>query len=301
MTSAIGRSARQALGRSAWRFGRRARSAYGASRRGAGLLGLRRHRGPPTQPGASVGAQRATASAVPIVVCLWRRPHFLERTLRSVAAQTHTDLKLYVWNNNPAMRNHVDTVVAHCEALDVEVEHSRRNVGGFGRFYAARRLAERHAYVVFLDDDQLPAPDCVSTMLAEATPSTTRGMWAFNFRGMTHFGDRIDAEPGEQVKYAGTGGLICDTRIFREPGLFDCPRRFWFVEDLWLSYYADHVLGWHLFKSAARVDGVADHLDQSRALGPTKDRLFRYLVRRRGWAPVLVERGGTNARVRTVV
>jgi GT2 family glycosyltransferase len=234
-------------------------------------------------------------------VCLWRRPHFLERTLRSVAAQSHAALELYIWNNNPAMRDHVDTVVAQFDGLGVEVEHSPRNVGGFGRFYVARRLAERHPYVVFLDDDQVPAPDCVARLLAETTEESARGMWAFNFRGRTHFGDRIDAEPGEQVKYAGTGGLICDTSIFREPGLFGCPRRFWFVEDLWLSYYADHVLGWRLYKSAAWVDGVADHLDQSRALGPTKDRLFRYLVRRRGWDPALVERAGANAQARTVV
>ena len=294
-------SVRQALGRAAWRLGGQARRTRSAFRRALGLIGWRRGRGPVTRRGASAQASRATASAVPVVVCVWRRPHFLERTLRSVAAQTQAEVKLYVWNNNLALRDHVDETVSRLAGLDVEVEHSRRNVGGFGRFYIARRLAEKHRYVVFLDDDQVPAPDCVTTMLAEATPATARSMWAYNFRGTTHFGDRIDAEPGERVKYAGTGGFICDTRIFAERGLYECPRRFWFVEDLWLSYYADDVLGWRLHKSAARIDGVADELDQSRALGPTKDRLFRYLVRRRGWDPVLLERESANAQAQTVV
>jgi hypothetical protein len=84
------------------------------------------------------------------------------------------------------------------------------------------------------------------------------------------------------VKYCGTGGLVCDTKIFLEPGLFRCPRRYWFAEDLWLSYYADHVLGWDVRKGDVDFEMDDDGLDQFHLLHGTKSRLLHYLVRA-GW------------------
>ena len=90
--------------------------------------------------------------------------------------------------------------------------------------------------------------------------------------------------------------MISDTQIFLEPGLFNCPRRFWFVEDLWLSYYADHMLGWSLFKSGASVLTAPDDLGQFLTLGATKDLMFRYLVRQ-GWDPLLPESASRRTRM----
>jgi hypothetical protein len=219
------------------------------------------------------------------VLCTWRRPHLLATTAQSLAAQ-ETPIRLCIWNNGRRVRRQIDKIVSGITDFDVDVVHSERNVGGFGRFYIARSLATHHPYAVFLDDDQLPAPDFVTALLADFAAETVRGHWAFRFNGTERYSDRVPALPGERVKYCGTGGMICDTRLFLDPGLFTCPRRFWFVEDLWLSYYADHVRGWPLYKSAAEVVMRRDEHDQFRLTMPTKDRLFRYLVRK-GWNPLL--------------
>jgi cellulose synthase/poly-beta-1,6-N-acetylglucosamine synthase-like glycosyltransferase len=210
--------------------------------------------------------------------------------LASLAAQTHEALNLWIWNNNPALCKFVDKAVSDISDFNVDVVHSTRNVGGFGRFYIARRLAEQHAYVIFLDDDQVPAPDFLSALLGEFAPKTVKGAWAFHFRGTRSYWDRVAAAPGERVKFCGGGGMISDAKIFLEPGLFRCPRRFWFVEDLWLSYYADRMMGWSLFKSGAGVVKEPDDLGQYLSLGATKDLMFRYLVRQ-GWNPLLPESG----------
>jgi hypothetical protein len=173
--------------------------------------------------------------------------------------------------------------------------HSKRNIGGFGRFYIGRKVAVHHPYVVFLDDDQVGGPDFIASIAAEFTPKTARGTWAFRFIGTSRYSDRVPARPGERVKYCGTGGMICDSTVFLQDAVFRCPRRFWFVEDLWLSYYVDQVLAWPMYKSGARLRIEADEQDQFHLLHPAKRKFFRYLVRR-GWNPLLEDADEASAR-----
>jgi hypothetical protein len=274
------------------RIRRRLPSEWTNLRKALGLLGWSRGSGPPVEAGPTTRASSTAGGGVPLVLCVWRRPARLSVTLSSLAAQTRP-INLWIWNNNPDLRAFVDATVADASDLNIDVVHSSRNIGGFGRFYIARRLAREYPYVVFLDDDQVPASDFVESLITESSPRTIRGAWAFRFRGTRSYWDRVAASPGERAKFCGNGGMICDSSIFLEPGLFECPRRFWFVEDLWLSYYADHLMGWKLYKSGAGlVKEPADH-GQFVSLGATKDLMFRYLIRK-GWDPLLPEPGRTT-------
>lgn len=257
-------------------------------RRRLALVGWRRTTGPSTRPGPSIRVRAVGELTVPVVVCVWRRPHQLARTIESLAAQSHAPLRLCLWNNSASLRELIDATVTQVTGLDIDVVHSSRNAGGFGRFYYARRIASEHRFVVFLDDDQAPGPDVIATLVEEFRPRTAVTTWGFRFKGTHRYSDRYPAEPGERVKYCGTRGMICDSSAFLHPAVFACPRRYWFVEDLWLSYVLDNTLGWPLYKSAAHIATDADEHDQYRFLGPTKDRFHRNLVRR-GWDPLLAE------------
>jgi glycosyl transferase family 2 len=254
-------------------------------RRRLGLVGWRSADGPETSRGASA-SRRTAESRVPVVVCVWKRPHLLSRTIDCLAAQSHSAIRLCLWNNNPLLRSFVDTTAANSSGVDIEVLHSRRNAGGFGRFYFARTIVDEHPFVIFLDDDQAPAPDLVETLVQEFRPETAWSTWGYRFRGKERYTDRYPARAGQRIKYCGTRGMICDSNAFRHASVFACPKRYWFVEDLWLSYVLDGVLEWRLFKSATEIATDADEFDQYRFLGPTKDRLFRHLVRR-GWDPTI--------------
>jgi GT2 family glycosyltransferase len=218
---------------------------------------------------------------LPVILCTWRRIERLPRTLEQLAAQD-VPVQVCIWNNSPE-RGRVDAAAA-AAGLPVSVHHSPRNIGGFGRFYLARQAAEAgHPAVAFIDDDQDFGPQAIGELLSAHRPRSLSGWWAFRFTGSS-YGDRIRAAAGQAASYVGTGGMITDTAIFLDGRLFQCPRRFWFVEDLWLCYVAD-LAGYELFRSPAEFVSAEDEHALYLSLGDTKWRLLRYLTGM-GWEPI---------------
>jgi hypothetical protein len=215
-------------------------------------------------------------------MCTWKRVERLPRTLEMLAEQD-TPAVLHVWNNN---RRDAERIDEHLRRSPIPARsvHCDRNIGCFGRFYVARDLAPAHRAVVFVDDDQDFGPSMITDQSASFEARSLAGWWAFTYRqGATTYAER-DRVPAafEVADYVGVGGMVADTSIFVDPGLFGCPRRYWFVDDIWLSYYASHVRGWRLRRSHAEFTFAPDEHDMDETLWATKARMFRYL-KRRGW------------------
>jgi hypothetical protein len=219
---------------------------------------------------------------VPVVMCTWKRIDRLPRTLEMLAEQD-TATTLYIWNNNPREAHRLDALLAR-SPIPAQSIHCRRNIGCFGRFYLARELAPAHTAILFLDDDQDFDRSMVADQLASFQPQSLAGWWAFTYRpGARSYAERDRVEtPLHHADYVGVGGMVADARIFRDHALFRCPRRYWFVDDIWLSYYASHIHGWRLRRSLAEFRFAADGLDIDPTLEMTKIRMFRHL-KRRGW------------------
>jgi hypothetical protein len=220
---------------------------------------------------------------IPVVMCTWKRIEQLPRTLELLAVQD-TPVSLYVWNNNRRQAERLDALLTK-SPIPAHSVHCVRNIGCFGRFYLARDLAPVHEAVIFIDDDQLFDASMVSDQLRSFSANSLAGWWAFTYPpGAPSYDtrDRVEAPLGE-AEYVGVGGMIADSSIFADPSLFGCPRRYWFVDDLWLSFYARQVRGWQLRRSYADFVFDQDEHDLYLALGATKRRMFRYL-KRRGWS-----------------
>ena len=217
-----------------------------------------------------------------MIMCAWKRVERLPRTLELLAEQ-ETAATLYVWNNNRRAAERLDSLLAR-SPIPAQSVHCSRNIGCFGRFYMARDLADAHDAVLFIDDDQDFGQSMVADQLASFESESVAGWWAFTYRpGARSHGERNRVETALQpADYIGVGGMIADAAIFRDPRLFTCPRRYWFVDDMWLSYYASHIRGWQLRRSLAEFRFASDGLDLDLTLGVTKIRMFRYL-KRRGW------------------
>ena len=81
---------------------------------------------------------------IPIIVCLWNRPTRIDAILTMLDSQsTEHGLRLMLWNNNPEDDAHYRERIASFRASgslrSVEYHSSRTNLGGFARFFLARR------------------------------------------------------------------------------------------------------------------------------------------------------------------
>jgi GT2 family glycosyltransferase len=117
---------------------------------------------------------------IPVVICVWHRPNNLPNTIQTLRNQVEVQVRLYIWNNNSEISSEIDKAVTMTD-LPVTVIHSDTNLGGFGRFYYANKLANTYKYIVFIDDDQLLHKNALATLWAEAGPNKISGWWAYNF------------------------------------------------------------------------------------------------------------------------
>lgn len=219
---------------------------------------------------------------VPVVMCTYRRLDNLLTTITMLESQTGVSPRLFIWNNNLKDTQKVSELVMKDHKIPVKVFHSRRNIGGFGRFFIGRQLAHSFQYLVTIDDDQTFKQNMLKTFVDEFEPKTICGFWAWRIKG--DYWDRERTKSSERGHYVGTGGAVFDTSLFLDEAFFRCcPRRYWFIEDLWASYYADSKKGWKLVASKNVLDFLHDNKDQYHHLQLLKKRFLRYLTRRKKW------------------
>lgn len=214
-----------------------------------------------------------TSDVQPVIMCTWKRLDNLPKTIEMLNKQTEPTV-LYIWNNNKDIRKQIDQIVGKEKVLPIKVYHSTYNIGGFGRFYITKKISNQ--YSIFIDDDQNFATDTVNKLLKEAKPKTIVSQWAFNFIDNNYWQKQL-IEPGKVADYCGTAGMVIDNEIFQNKEVYNCPKRYWFIEDLWLSHIAKNILGWELRKSKTEINLIDDGKDQMYGLVDKKNDFLMYL------------------------
>jgi len=234
----------------------------------------------PIQPLVTLG--EITEDAVPIVMCLYKRPARLPEIVRMLALQkTDGPIRLILWNNHAANTELYRRVLEDARLVNlasIELYESPSNIGGIARFVVARWLwqAGVRGPFVMLDDDQDVMPDFVATLLSEYRPHSVTAWWGFANHG-SHW-QRSEVAAGEALDYAGTGGTIADIELVSEPGYFDLPARFLMLEDQWMTSRALRH-GWQVRKSAVLIGQVMaeESGNQYHGLRDRKDEFYDYL------------------------
>jgi rhamnopyranosyl-N-acetylglucosaminyl-diphospho-decaprenol beta-1,3/1,4-galactofuranosyltransferase len=116
---------------------------------------------------AEVRAQRASKpETVAVVVVTYNRAALLTRMLAGLAALDTTPDAVIVVDN--ASTDHTATVLAGVTDLPLQVLRPDENLGGAGGFHAGMEAAYDQGYdrIWLMDDDVVPAPDCLDVLLA---------------------------------------------------------------------------------------------------------------------------------------
>jgi GT2 family glycosyltransferase len=105
------------------------------------------------------------AESVAVVVVTYNRADLLARMLDGLVAQTYRPEAVIVVDN--ASGDHTAEVLAR-EDLPLQVIRSEENVGGAGGFRIGMEAAYAGGWdrIWLMDDDVVPAPDCLATLMA---------------------------------------------------------------------------------------------------------------------------------------
>jgi GT2 family glycosyltransferase len=111
-----------------------------------------------------------TTGTVAVVVVTHNRADLLERMLDGLATQTRPADTVFVVDN--ASTDHTRKVLDARPDLPLRAIHSDDNLGGAGGFHLGVKQAydSGHERIWLMDDDVVPAPDCLEVMLAHDGP-----------------------------------------------------------------------------------------------------------------------------------
>jgi glycosyltransferase involved in cell wall biosynthesis len=232
------------------------------------------------------------------VLLTWQRIGNLKGTLESLSNQTFSNFEVYISNANLSQKPAVDkTAKRYSDRLKIRVSHDGNEQFAFRRFPIGKRLAEEGTDIVlFIDDDVSFDNMYVQRCLSYYEPKSYKSGFAWNFQnnGNDYYSKRSRVTNTKTViHYCGTGFSMIDASIFLDNGLIKkAPESALKIEDLWLSYYAQHVKKWKLGYIPVEgvvlggADGVALYkqiLNEKKSGGVNKADFLRELVRDYGW------------------
>lgn len=232
--------------------------------------------------------QKQESNILPVIMCTWKREDGFSTVIDHLNKQDFKNFHLYVWNNNRELSDSFQRILGEKAEFPCSIFHSKENIGGFGRFYFARYVLEkgiRNNFCVFIDDDQTFENNSLSVFIKEAKKGEISSQWAWKLFSLEYYApeNKTPVYPGEEVDYCGTGGMIIDMDIFNQDDLFNCPENYWFVEDVWLSFYANYFMGYKLTKSSAKFINGSDEHNLWEKIRHLKGPMIRYLVETYDW------------------
>ncbi|MBO0842382.1 MAG: glycosyltransferase [Nocardioides sp.] len=221
---------------------------------GSGAGGLQRTREVPSVSGA--GARESVA----VVVVTYNRADLLRGLLDGLTKLDKPADAVIVVDN--ASTDHTAEVLAAATTPNLQVITSEKNLGGAGGFHIGTKAALEQGFdrAWLMDDDVVPAPDCLEVLLAQdedclfSVREDTRGdlielaAVRFDLRNplaikpktasvMDTYPTRADMPERVEVEVVAFEGFMVRTKVLREIGLPD-PSYFIFYDDADLAIRA---------------------------------------------------------------
>lgn len=233
-----------------------------------------------------------------VVLLTWKRLPFLKKTLTMLSNQTYKNFTVRITNANLEHSQSVDRIAFQFRSkLRISVSHDGNDIKAFRRFTVGNELAQNGVDVVmFIDDDITFGSDYVQRLVAGYEPKTYKSGFAWNFQrnGEDYYRYRTRRwDNDEKLHYCGTGISMVDAKIFLDKRLFNAPKEAYYIEDLWLSYFAQHVLKWdlkYINVGNVHIGGADQHALYKKILTekktesvPDKADFLRLLIKKYKW------------------
>ena len=189
-------------------------------------------------------------------------------------------------NNSPERQLELEKLAKQKtkDRLKVTVTNIGHNAGGFARFIVLRNalLTQVVDFSIFIDDDQYVESNTLAALWMQRSPGAMVSWYGKSWNKVNanywkpHLVVRDKSPYPREWHYSGTGLSVVDTLIFSDERVFKIPYRFFFVEDVWLSYILK-VNGWKRMRAFVNVtiDGDLSNTGQWTSLMVTKQRFLQ--------------------------
>jgi glycosyltransferase involved in cell wall biosynthesis len=204
---------------------------------------------------------------IAIVLLTWKRITNLRHTLNKLKLQTYKNFDVFISNGNqdPNKIAIINKNISIFSDLKITLLNDGNDLYSFRRITVAKSLAEQgYTVILYIDDDVSISHRYVEKCISQYEPRTYKSgyAWVLYNKGQSYYRNRQKRKDNnKKINYCGTGVAMIDASVFLEEGLLDYPEGALKIEDLWLSFYCQHVMGWEL-KYMDTDDATVDGRDQ---------------------------------------
>jgi len=174
-----------------------------------------------------------------LIMCTYIRLTNMPKLLQKIQLQHNKDFDFYIVNN--AVNQDLKLTGYFQKygkdlAVNVFIKNYENEYKQFARFYLARDLAKQgYEKIIFVDDDEVLPNSFTQDCHTQYDEKYIKSFYAHKFE--RDYWKKVRLRPREIGNYAGTGGLVCSSKIFLDDKLFNCPEEYHIIDDLWFSYY----------------------------------------------------------------
>lgn len=229
-------------------------------------------------------------SKTALIFSTFIRLEYFKDTAKCLLEQTNTDFDFYISNNCSDEKKLVKYIEKYFKDYDMNIyiKNYFNEFKPFSRYILAHDLAnEGYEKIIFLDDDEIFSPTFVQDCYDQYEDKTIKSFWAHKIEKIYKRKIKISGE--ELGNYAGPGGFICSSELFLGEELFDCPEKYWIIDDLWLSFYVLKFTDYKIKALHTNIEFIKDKKATFMTLGNLKQEFSEeFIIPNSKHLPVLV-------------
>ena len=192
-------------------------------------------------------SQTKPNSKTALIMCTYLRYKNLPKTYNDLNNQTNLDFDFYISdnsNNDPHILNTTNKLSEHIK-YNVFIKQYKNKYSIFSRFMLAKDLAkEGYQKIIFIDDDQRIPSTFVQDCYDQYEDNVIKSFYAHDI--IDDYWAKKPLKKDISGNYAGGGGLICNASLFLHKDFFSCPKKYYILDDLWISYFGKQIAGYDI-------------------------------------------------------
>jgi len=186
-------------------------------------------------------------SKTAVIMCTYLRYKNLPKTYEDLNAQTNLNFDFYISDNSDGDPHILNTTRKFLDRTkyNIFIKEDKNKYSIFSRFMLAKKLAKNgYEKIIFIDDDQRLPNTFIQDCYDQYEDKVVKSFYAHEI--VDDYWEKIRLKPGQFGNYAGGGGLMCNADLFLDDKFFKCPKKYYILDDLWISYFAKQVAGYEI-------------------------------------------------------